>query len=372
MSCRATRRERVLVSRAVHPHYRQTLCTYFGGASLAADEIPLVADGPAAGTTDLEALERMLADPEHPVAGVVVANPSFLGLLEPMAEIGRLAHAAGALFVSVVEPVSLAVLASPGEYGADIAAGEGQPLGHPARLRRPVPRHPGLPRGARPPDPRPSGRHDHGRGRPAGLRDDAARPRAGHPPREGGQQHLHEPGPVRPRGLDLSGRHRAARPAGRGRPRAPLAPPSWRRLSPPPAPRGCIPGPYLNEFAVRVPDARGGPRPPARPRHPGRPAAGAGHPGRPVARRRAPRLRHGGHHFRRDRRRSPRRSARSLRGPPDDRRRRSPRPHALRALPAGPRRRQGAASAQGRAGPDSRRASCARTGRACPRSPSRS
>jgi glycine dehydrogenase subunit 1 len=131
MSCRATRRERVLVGRGVHPHYRETLCTYFGGASLQADEIPLLADGPAAGSTDLAALERMLADPDHPVGGVVVANPSFFGLLEPMAEIGRLAHAAGALFVSVVEPVSLAVLATPGEYDADIAAGDGQPLGIP-------------------------------------------------------------------------------------------------------------------------------------------------------------------------------------------------------------------------------------------------
>ena len=128
MTCRATRRERVLVSRGVHPHYRATLRTYFGGG-LELDEIPLVADGDAAGTTDLAALERMLAEPDRPVAGVIAANPDFLGLLEPMPRIGELAHAAGALFVAVIEPVSLAVLAPPGAYGADIAAGEGQPLG---------------------------------------------------------------------------------------------------------------------------------------------------------------------------------------------------------------------------------------------------
>src|SRR5215218_3716550 len=128
MSCRATRRERVLISRGVHPHYRQTTETYLKGR-LELDEIPLLDDGPDAGTTDLAALERMLADTDRPVAGVVAAQPDFLGLLEPMPEIGRLAHAAGALFVAVVEPVSLAVLEPPGAYGADIAAGEGQPLG---------------------------------------------------------------------------------------------------------------------------------------------------------------------------------------------------------------------------------------------------
>ena len=128
MTCRATRRDRVLVSRAVHPHYRQTLRTYFG-SGLEIDEIPVVADGSAAGTVDLAALERLLADRDRPVAGVLAGQPNYFGLLEPMAEIGRLAHAAGALFVAVVEPVSLAVLAPPGAYGADIAAGEGQPLG---------------------------------------------------------------------------------------------------------------------------------------------------------------------------------------------------------------------------------------------------
>src|SRR3954470_19902196 len=135
MTCRATRRERVLVSRGVHPHYRQTLATYFGGG-LELTDIPLVAEGDEAGTTDLAALDRLLSD-GAPVAGVVAAQPNFLGLLEPMAEIGRAAHAAGGLFVSVVEPVSLAVLAPPGAYGADIAAGEGQPLGIPPQYGGP-------------------------------------------------------------------------------------------------------------------------------------------------------------------------------------------------------------------------------------------
>jgi glycine dehydrogenase subunit 1 len=135
MACRATRRERILVSKGVHPQYREVLRTYLTNIEL--DEIPLVADGPGDGTTDLAALESLLADPAHPVAGVLIAQPDFLGLLEPMAEASRLAHAAGALLVAVVEPVSLAVLATPGEYGADIAAGEGQPLGIPLQYGGP-------------------------------------------------------------------------------------------------------------------------------------------------------------------------------------------------------------------------------------------
>ena len=127
MMCRATRRERLLVSRGVHPHYRGTLRTYCEGGELQLDEIPLVADGPAAGTTDLAALERLLAD-GTPVAGVLVAQPNFLGLLEPMAEIGRLAHAAGAKFVAVVEP-GLA-------GGAGAARRSTAPTSRPARASR--------------------------------------------------------------------------------------------------------------------------------------------------------------------------------------------------------------------------------------------
>jgi glycine dehydrogenase subunit 1 len=124
MTIRATGRSRVLASRAIHRHYLDATRTYFGGR-LELDELPTLADG----TTDLAALEAALADPERPVAGVLLGQPNAFGVLEPMAEAGALAHAAGALFVAVVEPVSLGVLAPPGEVGADICAGEGQPLG---------------------------------------------------------------------------------------------------------------------------------------------------------------------------------------------------------------------------------------------------
>src|SRR4029079_6943921 len=71
MTCRATRRERVLVSKAVHPHYRETLAAYFGGG-LEVDDIPLVADGEAAGTTDLDGPGRARAGdgrPRGPLGG---------------------------------------------------------------------------------------------------------------------------------------------------------------------------------------------------------------------------------------------------------------------------------------------------------------
>ena len=136
MTARATGRHRVLVSRAVHPHYRETLRTYLHPNRITLDEIPVLEEGPLSGTTDLAALEAALAaagDGSGPseAAGVVVGHPNFYGCLEQMPEAAALAHAAGALFVAVVEPVSLAVLEPPGAYGADIAAGEGQPLGVP-------------------------------------------------------------------------------------------------------------------------------------------------------------------------------------------------------------------------------------------------
>jgi glycine dehydrogenase subunit 1 len=125
MTVRARRRDRVLVSRAIHRHYVETARTYFSAGTRHLEELPTTPDG----LTDLVALEAALADPDRPVAGVVLGQPNAFGLLEPMAQAADLAHAAGALFVAVVEPTSLAVLAPPSDYGADIVAGEGQPLG---------------------------------------------------------------------------------------------------------------------------------------------------------------------------------------------------------------------------------------------------
>jgi glycine dehydrogenase subunit 1 len=125
MTVRATRRDRVLISRAVHRHFVETARTYLEAGTGVLEELPTQPDG----TTDLLALASALADADRPVAGVILGQPNAFGLLEPMARAAQLTHAAGALFVAVVEPISLAVLAPPGEYGADIAAGEGQPLG---------------------------------------------------------------------------------------------------------------------------------------------------------------------------------------------------------------------------------------------------
>ena len=71
------------------------------------------------------------------VACLVAAQPNFYGQIEPMRELAEAAHAAGAQLVAVVEPTSLALLEPPGEYGADIVAAEGQPLGVPASFGGP-------------------------------------------------------------------------------------------------------------------------------------------------------------------------------------------------------------------------------------------
>ncbi|MEX0990995.1 MAG: aminomethyl-transferring glycine dehydrogenase subunit GcvPA [Actinomycetota bacterium] len=131
MMLRATRRERILVSEGVHPNVREVIATYFADR-FALETVAVGEDG----ATDLTALQRALTDGD-PVAGVMLANPNFFGILEPMADAASRAHEAGALFTAVVEPTSLMLLAPPGEVGADIATAEGQPLGMPLQFGGP-------------------------------------------------------------------------------------------------------------------------------------------------------------------------------------------------------------------------------------------
>jgi glycine dehydrogenase subunit 1 len=134
MACRLTRRSRVAISTGVSPDYRRVLETYCSGPGIDVVTVPIDLAENGTGTTDPAAAARALGDD---VACLVAAQPNFLGQLEPMEELADAAHAAGAQFVAVVEPTSLAVLEAPGTYGADIVAAEGQPLGIPVSFGGP-------------------------------------------------------------------------------------------------------------------------------------------------------------------------------------------------------------------------------------------
>ncbi|MEP7082679.1 MAG: aminomethyl-transferring glycine dehydrogenase subunit GcvPA [Chloroflexota bacterium] len=134
MACRLTRRHRIAISAGVSPDYRRVLETYCSGPGVEVITVPVdLAEG-GSGTTDPTAVTEALADD---VACFVAAQPNFYGQLEPMPALAEAAHAAGALFVAVVEPTSLAILEAPGEYGADIVTAEGQPLGIPVSFGGP-------------------------------------------------------------------------------------------------------------------------------------------------------------------------------------------------------------------------------------------
>lgn len=130
MGCGATRRSRVLVSQSVSPFYRAVIKNYFQSRGLILDEIPL-----KDGCTDRNKLEEMLGDD---VATVVMQQPNFFGMIENMSGIADLVHNCKAVFLVAADPISLALLQTPAEYGADIVVGEGQCLGVPASFGGPV------------------------------------------------------------------------------------------------------------------------------------------------------------------------------------------------------------------------------------------
>lgn len=121
--CRDKKRVKMLVSAAAHPMVIQTMQTYGAGANAEVVVVPA-----KEGRTDREALRALL---DEQTACVYVQQPNFYGLIEDASEIGDETHAVGAKYIMGVHPIATAVLKTPRESGADIAVGEGQPLGMP-------------------------------------------------------------------------------------------------------------------------------------------------------------------------------------------------------------------------------------------------
>jgi glycine dehydrogenase subunit 1 len=110
-------RGEVVISRGVDPQYRRVLQTYAHARGFTVIEVPTVN-----GVTDLQALNEAI---KPTTAAVVIQQPNFFGCIEDMRSIEPIAHKGKAVFISTItEPASLGLLASPGEYGADIAVGE--------------------------------------------------------------------------------------------------------------------------------------------------------------------------------------------------------------------------------------------------------
>ena len=121
--CRDRKRKVTLISGAAHPDTINVVRTYCYGTGDELKVIP-VKDG----KTDIEALKAMLS---KDVASVYIQQPNFNGLFEDADLIGEVTHEAGAMYVMGVNPMYLAIGKTPKDCGADIAVGDGQPLGMP-------------------------------------------------------------------------------------------------------------------------------------------------------------------------------------------------------------------------------------------------
>jgi len=131
MAVRANRKcktRRVLVPRALHPAYRRTLRTIVHQQGIELVEVPFDRRGGHTTLGDIEAFAN------QQFAALVISQPNFFGVLEEVDALSDWAHERDALVIGVVNPIALTLLSPPGDWGetgADIACGEGQPLGMP-------------------------------------------------------------------------------------------------------------------------------------------------------------------------------------------------------------------------------------------------
>jgi glycine dehydrogenase subunit 1 len=124
LACDVTRRRKVIIPDTINPRYLDVVRTYAGGGRM-----EIVAVPGSGGVADTAA---MLALVDQETAAVVVQHPNFYGLLESgLPGLANAVHDRKALLIMAVDPISLGLLKPPGEWGADIVAGEGQALGNP-------------------------------------------------------------------------------------------------------------------------------------------------------------------------------------------------------------------------------------------------
>ena len=122
--CRNRKRRVTLVSAAAHPDTINTIQTYSYGTG---DEMRIV---PAKdGKTDIDALRDLLKCED--VASFYVQQPNFNGIFEDAEALGEAVHEAGVMYIMGCNPIALAIIKTPRDCGADVAVGEGQPLGLP-------------------------------------------------------------------------------------------------------------------------------------------------------------------------------------------------------------------------------------------------
>ncbi|MEL7648875.1 MAG: aminomethyl-transferring glycine dehydrogenase subunit GcvPA [Sedimentibacter sp.] len=122
MACEAVKRPEILVASTVHPESRQVLKTYAQFRNMKVTEINF-----SNGQLDMDDLNSKLSSD---TAAVIIQSPNFFGIIEDIGKAADMAHANKSLLVVSADPISLSILKSPGELGADIAVGEGQSLGN--------------------------------------------------------------------------------------------------------------------------------------------------------------------------------------------------------------------------------------------------
>ncbi|HOD67239.1 MAG TPA: aminomethyl-transferring glycine dehydrogenase subunit GcvPA [candidate division Zixibacteria bacterium] len=130
LAVKATGRNRMVAAETLNPMYREVIRTYLSGL-----DVEIVTAPMADGVTDLNRLEDAID--EH-TAGVILAQPNFFGRLEEIGPVEQMIHRVGGKLVLAFDPIAQAVLKTPGEWGADIAVGEGQPLGLPVSFGGPL------------------------------------------------------------------------------------------------------------------------------------------------------------------------------------------------------------------------------------------